>query len=138
MGPSNYHPTDQLASHPVYVSPRLLFGGLGAAVLILLALAVWKFTGRDAGVPPPATLRLQAGQNVRMNLSAADWATLSIPSEIPSGTLLKSDSDNRNVLALADGSSIRLDRNTSLKIVSIEDVTPIPHNGCRPRKKRRV
>ena len=25
-----------------------------------------------------------------------------------------------------------------LRIVSIEDVTPIPHNGCRPRKKRRV
>jgi small subunit ribosomal protein S11 len=25
-----------------------------------------------------------------------------------------------------------------LKIRSIEDVTPLPHNGCRPRKKRRV
>ena len=25
-----------------------------------------------------------------------------------------------------------------LRIVSIEDVTPIPHNGCRPRKKPRV
>lgn len=25
-----------------------------------------------------------------------------------------------------------------LKILSIEDVTPIPHDGCRPRKKRRV
>lgn len=25
-----------------------------------------------------------------------------------------------------------------LKIISIEDVTPIPHNGCRPPKKRRV
>ncbi|MCE5327850.1 MAG: 30S ribosomal protein S11 [Planctomycetaceae bacterium] len=25
-----------------------------------------------------------------------------------------------------------------LRIISIEDVTPIPHNGCRPRKKRRV
>jgi small subunit ribosomal protein S11 len=25
-----------------------------------------------------------------------------------------------------------------LKVVSIEDVTPIPHNGCRPRKRRRV
>ena len=25
-----------------------------------------------------------------------------------------------------------------LKIKSIEDVTPFPHNGCRPRKKRRV
>ena len=25
-----------------------------------------------------------------------------------------------------------------LKVLSIEDVTPVPHNGCRPRKKRRV
>ena len=25
-----------------------------------------------------------------------------------------------------------------LRILSIEDITPIPHNGCRPRKKRRV
>ena len=30
-----------------------------------------------------------------------------------------------------------LDTN-GLKIVSIKDVTPIPHGGCRPRKKRRV
>src|SRR6202008_787546 len=25
-----------------------------------------------------------------------------------------------------------------LRVVSIRDVTPIPHNGCRPPKKRRV
>ena len=25
-----------------------------------------------------------------------------------------------------------------LKVKSIQDVTPIPHNGCRPQKKRRV
>jgi len=25
-----------------------------------------------------------------------------------------------------------------LRVTSIEDVTPIPHNGCRPPKKRRV
>ena len=25
-----------------------------------------------------------------------------------------------------------------LKVKSIEDTTPLPHNGCRPRKKRRV
>jgi len=25
-----------------------------------------------------------------------------------------------------------------LRIQSIEDVTPLPHNGCRPAKKRRV
>jgi small subunit ribosomal protein S11 len=27
---------------------------------------------------------------------------------------------------------------SGIKVTSIEDVTPIPHNGCRPRKKRRV
>jgi small subunit ribosomal protein S11 len=25
-----------------------------------------------------------------------------------------------------------------LEVLSIKDVTPIPHNGCRPPKKRRV
>jgi len=25
-----------------------------------------------------------------------------------------------------------------MRVTTIEDVTPIPHNGCRPRKKRRV
>ena len=25
-----------------------------------------------------------------------------------------------------------------LKVLAVEDHTPIPHNGCRPRKKRRV
>ncbi|HWJ20033.1 MAG TPA: 30S ribosomal protein S11, partial [Geobacterales bacterium] len=24
------------------------------------------------------------------------------------------------------------------QVTSIRDVTPIPHNGCRPRKRRRV
>jgi small subunit ribosomal protein S11 len=27
---------------------------------------------------------------------------------------------------------------TGLKVSAIEDRTPVPHNGCRPRKKRRV
>jgi len=27
---------------------------------------------------------------------------------------------------------------SGLKVTAIEDTTPIPHNGCRPRKKRRV
>src|SRR4051812_7441923 len=29
-------------------------------------------------------------------------------------------------------------QNAGLKIAGIEDVTPLPHNGCRPPKKRRV
>lgn len=27
---------------------------------------------------------------------------------------------------------------SGLEILSIKDVTPLPHNGCRPRKRRRV
>ena len=35
-------------------------------------------------------------------------------------------------------SAIRALNNSGFKITSIKDVTPIPHNGCRPPKKRRV
>lgn len=35
-------------------------------------------------------------------------------------------------------SAIRALQSEGLMITSIEDVTPLPHNGCRPRKKRRV
>jgi len=35
-------------------------------------------------------------------------------------------------------SAIRAVAATGLDIRSIRDVTPIPHNGCRPRKRRRV
>lgn len=35
-------------------------------------------------------------------------------------------------------SAIRSLGGLGLKVKSIKDVTPIPHNGCRPRKTRRV
>lgn len=35
-------------------------------------------------------------------------------------------------------SAIQALASVGLKVVSIRDVTPIPHNGCRPPKKRRV
>ena len=35
-------------------------------------------------------------------------------------------------------SAIAALQQAGLRISSIEDVTPLPHNGCRPRKKRRV
>ena len=35
-------------------------------------------------------------------------------------------------------SAIRSLQASGLEIKSIKDVTPIPHNGCRPRKRRRV
>ncbi|MFH0819818.1 MAG: 30S ribosomal protein S11 [bacterium] len=35
-------------------------------------------------------------------------------------------------------SAIRAFNTNGLNVVSIKDVTPIPHNGCRPKKPRRV
>ena len=34
--------------------------------------------------------------------------------------------------------AIRALNNSGIEVTSIKDVTPLPHNGCRPPKKRRV
>ncbi len=34
--------------------------------------------------------------------------------------------------------AIRSLQASGLEIIGIKDVTPVPHNGCRPRKRRRV
>ena len=35
-------------------------------------------------------------------------------------------------------SAIRAIAQTGIRVTNIKDVTPIPHNGCRPSKRRRV
>ena len=35
-------------------------------------------------------------------------------------------------------SAVRTIQNAGLDVLSINDVTPLPHNGCRPPKRRRV
>ena len=35
-------------------------------------------------------------------------------------------------------SAIRAIHNTGIRVTMIRDTTPIPHNGCRPPKRRRV
>ncbi|MCX2738519.1 MULTISPECIES: 30S ribosomal protein S11 [Pontibacter] len=35
-------------------------------------------------------------------------------------------------------SAIRTVQNTGIEVTIIKDVTPLPHNGCRPPKRRRV
>ncbi len=54
------------------------------------------------------------------------------------------DHGMRNVVAYLKGpgsgreSALRALQGAGLKVTLIRDVTPIPHNGCRPRKRRRV
>jgi small subunit ribosomal protein S11 len=35
-------------------------------------------------------------------------------------------------------SAVRAVQQRGIDVKSVEDVTPLPHNGCRPKKKRRV
>jgi small subunit ribosomal protein S11 len=35
-------------------------------------------------------------------------------------------------------SALRALQAVGFTVTSIQDVTPVPHNGCRPRKRRRV
>ena len=35
-------------------------------------------------------------------------------------------------------SAIRTLQNSGIEVTAIKDVTPLPHNGCRPAKRRRV
>jgi small subunit ribosomal protein S11 len=35
-------------------------------------------------------------------------------------------------------SAVRAVQTIGIEIISIDDVTPVPHNGCRPKKARRV
>lgn len=35
-------------------------------------------------------------------------------------------------------SALRAIANSGIRVTSIKDVTPVPHNGCRPAKRRRV
>ena len=50
----------------------------------------------------------------------------------------------KNVTVLVRGpgagreSALRAIASVGLNVISIRDVTPIPHNGCRPPKRRRV
>ena len=59
------------------------------------------------------------------------------------GTLAR-DLGVRTVEVLVKGpgggreSAIRALQSTGITVNSIKDITPIPHNGCRPRKRRRV
>lgn len=61
--------------------------------------------------------------------------------ELIGKVLLKLDCKGVNVLIKGLGpgrdSSIKGIFNSGVKILSISDVTPIPHNGCRSRKPRR-
>ena len=58
---------------------------------------------------------------------AAPWSTASARST----SLVKGPGSGRET-------AIRSLQSTGIEVTGIKDVTPVPHNGCRPPKRRRV
>jgi len=65
-----------------------------------------------------------------------------VAAERASNTALEYGMKNVDVFVKGPGpgreSAVRALNNAGLRINSIADATPIPHNGCRPPKRRRV
>jgi small subunit ribosomal protein S11 len=62
--------------------------------------------------------------------------------EIASSNALSLGLKKVDILVTGQGigreTAIRAVQNRGLQIISIKDITSVPHNGCRPPKKRRV
>ena len=78
------------------------------------------FKGSRKGTPFAAQV---AGRNVGHSAKDLGMRTIDVEVKGPGG---------------GRESAVRALASTGLSVKSIKDVTPIPHNGCRPRKRRRV
>ena len=78
------------------------------------------FKGSRKGTPFAAQV---AAQNAAQTARDSGMRTLDVQVKGPGG---------------GRESAVRALSASGLSIKSIRDVTPIPHNGCRPRKRRRV
>ncbi len=78
------------------------------------------FKGSRKGTPFAAQV---AGRNVGHSVKDVGMRSIDVQVKGPGG---------------GRESAVRALASTGLSVKSIKDVTPIPHNGCRPRKRRRV
>ncbi len=65
-----------------------------------------------------------------------------VAAEVASKKAIENGMRTVNVLVSGPGtgreSAVRAIAQTGIRVTSIKDITPIPHNGCRPSKRRRV
>ena len=120
--PANYSPpTMPETSEPVVIDKRWIYGVVGACVLIVVVALGIKFfpSGGTPSEDINFDIQLILGNNVKRNMDGGTWASLSLPADLKQGDLIKSTNDRRNVIALPDGSTLRLDYNTTVKINSV-------------------
>jgi len=83
-----------------------------------------------------------AGQNGFKGSRKSTPYAAQITSEIVARKALENGMRSLEVFVKGPGSgreaAIRALQSNGLQVIAITDVTPIPHNGCRPPKRRRV
>jgi small subunit ribosomal protein S11 len=81
------------------------------------------------------------GQGFKGSRKSTPFAA-QVASEVAGKTAMEAGIKNLDVKIKGPGpgreSSVRALNALGIKILSITDVTPVPHNGCRPSKRRRV
>ncbi|MFC1622491.1 30S ribosomal protein S11 [Patescibacteria group bacterium] len=90
------------------------------------AVLVWSSAGKCGFKGPKKATPYAAGVIVR-----------SLLDKVKELGIKELDSFLKNV-GTGREAAVRAFETNGIKIVSIKDVTPIPHGGCRPKKKRRV
>jgi small subunit ribosomal protein S11 len=81
------------------------------------------------------------GQGFKGSRKSTPFAA-QVAAEVPGKSAQESGVKNLEVRIKGPGpgreSAVRALNAAGFKITSITDVTPVPHNGCRPPKKRRI
>ena len=123
---------------PAEFNPEFL--GSGISVLVFLGLLVWLASGFYIVDASERGLVLQFGKYKESVEPGLRWR---LPYPIQSHELVNI-SGVRTIEVEVSGpgsgreSALRALQSGGFTVTSIRDVTPIPHNGCRPRKRRRV
>ena len=113
-------------TNKIRINTRVVYLAIGLFILTVSSLLLIKLKSKPHPLSTEqheaaqaAELQLIMGGHV-MNSVGDQWHALSIPSSVAAKDCIKTDRDRRNVIALPDGSSLRLDSHTCIGINSVE------------------
>jgi len=106
--------------HATFNNTIVAIADMEGNILVWSSSGQRGFKGSRKGTPFAAQVAAQAAAN-----AAKEWGMRSLDVRV------KGPGGGRE-------SSVRALQAAGMEVKSIKDVTPIPHNGCRPPKRRRV
>jgi len=106
--------------HATFNNTIVAIADMEGNILVWSSSGQHGFKGSRKGTPFAAQVAAQAAAN-----AAKEWGMRSLDVRV------KGPGGGRE-------SSVRALQAAGMEVKSIKDVTPIPHNGCRPAKRRRV